>query len=198
MITLHRDDTDQFVASVTIGGSSGTEKLARLILDFGDRKLMFDGSVQNNTVTVEIPMLMDIETESGVATLEMIVDRTFFEAYTSEFVLVNRKSVMVDDVEVSPSKQIEITVEDINLEDDEPMDDEERSVPKVESKVFLDGCSTRNKLTAESFISRYKSTDKLLDEFSDAVRTWATGVFVDPSSQSAKIAMTELTKKIEK
>lgn len=185
MITLFKDDINQFVASVNISGTAGAERMARLILEFKNRKLMFDGVFKDNRVMVEIPKLMEILDDSGVMTLEIIADRTFFEAYSSDFQLTLKKSIEVDEVSVVRSEPINVVVEDINLQKDD-----------VEEEIFIEGCSTRNKQTAQSFIAKHNEDDEIDSEFPEAVRTWGQQVFIDTESKNALIAMTQVAKRL--
>lgn len=198
MIQIYKDDTTTFEASVSLNGSSGGEVIARLILEVGGTKYMFDGTYINNKVVVPLPRLMDIEEASGYATLEVISDRAYFTPWESEVSLLYKKSVDVETVSVESKSSPEVTVVSVNLEQAPILEEKTLDDQFDEKTIFIPECSTRNIYTARSLIEKHNESDEILNEFSDAVTTWARDVFVDTTSKYAKIVMSELTKKLEK
>lgn len=189
MITFYRDDTDNFKANIRLGGDSGTQRFARLILEFPSRKILIDGKFNGETVEVEIPTLMDMNDDGGFARLEVIADRTYFEAWSDNFELVNKRSVEVREVSVERSEEITVEVGEVNLDtevvEEEPLD-----------QLFSEKAAKNDINMSKKFIKNFENKDEILDDFDPAVIEWGNRVFVDAESDYARMAMTELSKKL--
>jgi hypothetical protein len=191
-VVFYKDSVDTFECDIKIDGASSSKSKARLVLEFSDRTLLFNGKIDKGHVSVKIPKLSEVSDESGRAILEIIAEQTYFEAWESPFDLKNKKSVSIKEVIVN-SDANKIIVENVSKS------------PTVEKRVpaiLKESCTDKNaKFVSESF-ARFNSLDerersnvkKSLREFApkQITKSWASTVFKDPSSQYAKYCMMRL------
>jgi len=100
-IVFYKDPVDTFECDIKVDGASASNTKARLVLEFQNKSLLFNGSIHNGRVSVKIPKLSEIDEHTGNTTLEIIADQTFFEAWKSNFELKNKKNVTVNEIKIN-------------------------------------------------------------------------------------------------
>lgn len=196
-VVFYKDSVDVFECDIKIDGASSSKTKARLVLEFQNRTLLFNGSISNGHVSVKIPKLSDIDESTGNATLEVIAEQTFFEAWKAPFDLRNKKNVRVNEVRVNNSKKT-IMAEVKNVS----KGPEKKQTRKP--SILKENCSDKNAdYVSESFdmFSSLKPKEKNqvkreLREFQPKrlIREWADNVFEDSSTTYAKYCMMRLQK----
>jgi len=189
---FYRDSAKTFECDIKIQGASTNSTRARLTLEFSDRTLLFNGDIRDGHVSVVVPKLPEISESAGNATLEIIADQTFFEAWKSPIQLMNKKSVFVSEVKVHDSKS-KIVVENVN-----------QDVPRVTKTpettgIYKGGCSVANRKFVKESFNRFESMDsgqkkivkESLREFraKPTIKAWAETVFTDTNTPYAKYCM---------
>jgi len=196
-IVFYRDTADTFECDVNIKGASTSETKSRLVLEFSDRTLLFTGQIIDGHISINIPKLSEISDEQGTATLEVIADQTYFEAWTSSFELKNKKSIEIAEVKINANVS-RVVVENVSK------NVVEEEAPKTDGTIYRESCSKKNrKFVVESF-GRFKALDKserkevknTLKEFTAKapVKKWAETIFNDVDTPYAKYCMYEVQK----
>lgn len=97
MEQFYKDKKRVFECNITVEGADIDNTSARLIMEFDSQTLLFKGSVDSDgKCSIEIPALKNIKEEKGKATLEVISDSQLFEAWESDFILKESKTVKVE------------------------------------------------------------------------------------------------------
>jgi hypothetical protein len=194
-VVFYKDSIDTFECDITIEGASANTSKSRLILEFSDRTLLFTGDISDGHVSISIPKLSEISDRDGTATLEVIADQTYFEAWTSPFELKNKKSVAIAEVTINSSTS-KVVIENVSKE--------KSSKPTISKKqgIYTDSCSSRNRQFVSESFGRYKALDKserkqikqTLKEFraKPTVQKWAGTVFNDTGTPYARYCMMEV------
>jgi hypothetical protein len=192
-VVFYRDALDTFECDVKIEGASADHSKSRLVLEFSDRTLLFTGAINDGHVSIKIPKLSEISDKSGEATLEIIADQTFFEAWSAPFDLKNKKSVGISEVTINDDSSKRIVVENVSKE----------SKPQVKDNgIIKKSCSTNNRRAVSESFKRFKSMSdsekkKIKTELRSfepkiIVENWADSVFNDSDTQYAKYCMYEM------
>lgn len=192
---FYRDSAKTFECDIKIQGASTNSTRARLTLEFSDRTLLFNGEIRDGHVSVVVPKLPEISESTGNATLEIIADQTFFEAWKSPIQLESKRGVFVSEVKVMDSKS-KIVVENVNQ-------DRPRAKKEPEpTGIYKGSCSPENRRFVTESFERFNTMDnrhkrqvkKSLKEFKakSTIRAWAESVFRDPNTPYAKYCMYEL------
>ena len=114
-VVFYKDKIDTFECDITVEGATTNSSKTRLILEFSDRTLLFNGDITDGHVSISIPKLSEIQDANGHATLEVIADQTYFEAWTSPFELKNQKSVAIAEVTINSDKS-KVVIENVSKE----------------------------------------------------------------------------------
>lgn len=194
-VVFYKDSIDTFECDITIEGASANTSKSRLILEFSDRTLLFTGDISDGHVSISIPKLSEIQDAVGHATLEVIADQTYFEAWTSPFELKNKKSVAIAEVTINSSKS-KVVIENVSKEKSR------KPVVSTKPGVYKDSCSRKNRQFVSESFERFNSLDKserkqikqTLKEFraKPTVEKWAGTVFNDTDTLYAKYCMMEV------
>lgn len=202
---FYRDSNKNFRCKVKIEGTSYSKSKPRLVLEFADRTLMFNGNIKDGMVDILVPKLDEIDDSSGVATLEVIADSMFFEAWSGTFELKNKKTIQVTEVhvdDVGPPIIVEANL--IEEEQTVKLPDQEPTQKKKPLKsIFTDACTDKNKSLAKRLCRGLKSLNESdtsnlkreISEFkpSNIVEKWASAVFVDIDTVYAKYCMMRIS-----
>lgn len=109
---LHKYKSTQFECNIDLNGASLADAHARLIIESDNLALMFHGAIaRNGKCKITIPRLRGLaeELSSGEMTLEVIVDDTYFQPWSSPFTLESSKRVTVTEV-VEKKKKMNVVV----------------------------------------------------------------------------------------
>jgi len=191
-VVFYKDSIDTFECDVRIEGASSSQSKTRLVLEFSDRTLLFNGNIKDGHVSIQIPKLSEVRDSDGQATLEVIADQTYFEAWSSPFDLKNKKSVGITEVSIS-SDSSKVFVENVSKETKPIIKD---------TGIIKQSCSKNNRRVVSESFKRFKSLNgkekkqvkKQLKSFEpkSLIETWATSVFNDTDTQYAKYCMYEM------
>jgi len=189
-VVFYKDSVDTFECDIKIDGASSKAK-TRLVLEFQNRTLLFNGDIKEGHVSVKIPKLSDIDESTGKATLEVIVDQTFFEAWSENFDLKNKKNVSVNEVVINSSKS-SVMVENVSKSVDR----------KRPPSILRESCSQKNATLVSSAFDEFRMMSenekreikRELKRFKPkrVVQEWAENVFEDSSTTYAKYCMMRL------
>jgi len=108
---LHTYKATQFECKIDLNGASLDDASARLIIESDGLALMFQGAIaKNGTCKISIPRFKGLmeEMSSGEMRLEVIVDDTYFQPWSSPFA-VDNKRVTVTEV-AKPKKKMKVMV----------------------------------------------------------------------------------------
>lgn len=200
-VVFYKDSADTFECDVKIEGASYGKSKTRLVLEFKDRTLMFPGFIKEGHVSIGIPKLTDINDEGGKAILEVIADSTYFEAWTSDFELKNKKSVAIAEIKIN-SEASNIVVE--NISKHQPS---QEPIQKLKPKsIYKENCTKKNKKFAIQTFKKFnllsenkiKQSKKELSNYkpSPMIKKWADTVFDDSNTLYAKYCMMQLQKSL--
>lgn len=98
---LHRHKTTQFECNIDLDGANLDDATARLVVESNDVTLLFQGSInEHGKCTISIPKLKRLvkEMESGVMRLEVIVEDTYFQPWSSPFQIDSSRKIVVSEV----------------------------------------------------------------------------------------------------
>jgi len=195
-VVFYKDANETFECDIQIEGASSSQSITRLILEFSNRTLLFEGTIENGHVMIDVPQLSEITDKEGLATLEVIADQTFFKAWQSPFDLENKRSVTVTEVMIGGSSKRKVRVENVSKEKPSV-----NSIPS-ETGIYRNSCSKKNKKFVVESFQRFKSMDKkekkqikeALKAFSPkpSIEGWADTVFNNADTQYAKYCMYEI------
>jgi len=194
-VVFYRDTHKTFECDVKIEGATSNSNKVRLVLEFSDRTYLFNGEIRDGHVSVTVPKLHDIKEANGTATLEIIADQTFFEAWQSPFQLKSKKSVTISEVRIRDDGA-KVVVS--NVSEDKPSE----ATVSEGTGIYTETCSASNKKFVVESFERFKALDgkekrsvkKTLREFEakPAIKKWAKTVFKDTDTPYAKYCMYEL------
>lgn len=194
-VVFYKDSLDTFECDITIEGATTNSSKSRLILEFSDRTLLFNGDISNGHVSISIPKLSEIQDATGNATLEIIADSTYFEAWQSPFELKSKKSVAIAEVAINSDKS-KVVIENVSKEKSS------KPVAPTKQGIYTKTCSSRNREFVKESFDRFKSLDKserkeikeTLKDFkaTPTIREWAETVFNDVDTPYAKFCMMEV------
>lgn len=120
---IYRDKKKTFECNIMVDGADLSNTSARMLLEFDKQTFLFRGKVDaSGKCTIEIPALKNVLEGNGNAILEVIADSTIFEAWKSDFILKESKSVKVMEV--------------IEKEADEVIEEKIKVVVEVKEKVI--------------------------------------------------------------
>jgi len=207
-VVFYRDSSEDFKCTVKIEGTEYSKTKTRLILEFADKTLMFPGTIERGNITIKVPALSEINDSSGQATLEVIADSTYFEAWTSKFDLKRKKNIQISEVTIGSDKpmiSVEILADAMQDTVHKEVDKPGRAAytnrqPKPKKKtIFKESCSQKNIDLVTKLFKKFKtlnevdtrSTKKELKSFepSNIVQKWANTVFINSNSSTAKFCM---------
>ena len=202
-VVFYKDIKDNFECDIKVEGTSLSQSKARLVLKFADKSYLFEGSIsKDGHVKVEVPSLTECRDDSGTATLEVIAESTFFEAWTSPFELKNKKEIKVQEVSISSSKN-KVVVENISAQKNLIKEE-----PKVDGNIYTENVSKKNMTFVKEVFDGYQSlTPKqrkkvkhALKEFgfSPLVEKWGKSVFKDTSTPYARLCMMQLQESMKR
>ncbi len=212
-VIFYTDVSEDFKCSVKIEGTEYSKTKTRLILEFPNKTLMFPGTIDRGNIVITVPALSEIDAKSGTATLEVIADSTYFEAWTSKFNVERKKNIQISEVTIGSDKPM-ISVEilanaeqdTIHKEVDKPgraAYTNRQSKPKKKT-IFKESCSQKNMDLVTELFKQFKTlnesdtrtTKKELKNFepSKMVQKWADTVFVNSNSSTAKYCMMKVQK----
>ena len=192
-VVFYKDSIDTFECDIQIEGASSSQSKSRLILEFSDRTLLFNGDIQDGHVSISIPKLYEISDSYGTATLEVIADQTYFEAWTSSFELKNKKSVAIAEISISSNKS-KVFVENVSKQEKPKLIKEQgvcKSTCSPKNKKFVTESFKRFKALSNSEKKKLKTT---LKEFTpkSTIESWAGTVFNESDTLYAKYCMYEV------
>jgi len=97
METFYQDKDSYFKCRVEIDGASLEESKARLVLKFNDSmSYLFESKIDGDgKCKIKVPALKNMSDANGSLVLEVIADSTFFEPFTSNFIVKKSKNVVV-------------------------------------------------------------------------------------------------------
>ena len=204
-VVFYKDSSKKFECSVKIEGTEYAKLKTRLILEFKDKILMFPGTVKEGRVSIKVPSLSDIEDDSANATLEVIADSTYFEAWKSQVDVKNKKTIQVSEVSVG-SDSPTIIVENIVGESVKKQKRKIRKKVLTKKSIFKESCSNKNKKLVSKFVkefqklneSKTRTTKTELKNFKPKpiIQKWANSVFVNSKTSTAKFCMLKLQNSI--
>ncbi len=109
---LHRYKATQFECNIDLNGASLSDATARLVVESDELTLLFQGSIsRNGKCTISIPRLKGLmeELTSGEMRLEVIVEDTYFQPWSSPFRVDESKRVNVTEV-AGQKKKVTVVV----------------------------------------------------------------------------------------
>jgi hypothetical protein len=116
MYKLYLDKPEEFICEVQIKNASLNNSKARLIIESDDLNLVFHGHIENGRCIIPIRRLQGLlgENTQGKMKLELIVENTYFEPWTSDFIVEEHTSVkvMVNEQKSSYKPVIDVKVKD--------------------------------------------------------------------------------------
>ena len=203
-VVFYKDTKDNFECDIKVEGTSLSQSKARLVLKFSDRAYLFEGSIsKDGHVKVEVPPLTDYRDESGTATLEVIAESTFFEAWTSPFELKNKKEIRVQEVSISSSTN-KVVVENVSAQNNLIKEVE----PKRNGNIYNENVSKKNMTFVKEVFDGYQSlTPKQRNKvkhtlkefrFNPLIERWGKSVFKDTSTPYARLCMMQLQESMKR
>lgn len=99
MYKLYTDQNESLEAKVELFGASYKECKSRLIVQSGNKALMFEGSISpDGDLKVNIPKLKNLlnEGDSGIMFIEVIVGDRWFETWNSKYEVETTTSIQVE------------------------------------------------------------------------------------------------------
>lgn len=115
MYKLFLDKPEIFECDVSVKNANLKNSIARLVVESDGLNLVFKGKIENGKCNIPIRKLNGLleESSKGTMHLEIIVENTYFEPWTSEFIVEEHTSVKVrvqEQKEVSTKPILEIKV----------------------------------------------------------------------------------------
>jgi hypothetical protein len=190
-VIFYKDIVDTFECDIKIEGTSLSESKARLLFKFKNRSYIFEGTISSDgRVKVIIPKLSEVSDDSGHAVLEVIAESSYFEAWSSDFQLKNKKEVKINEVKISSSNK-NVVIENISAE--------VHPEPTKKSNIYKGTCSEKNKKFIKETFDRFsslpssdkKKLKKQIKEFnaSPLIKKWGESSFEDTNTLHAKLCM---------
>lgn len=108
-LNFFKDKGGNFKCQVLIEGANIDESFARLCLEFDNNiNLYFNGKIaKDGMVSIPIPALKFIDSSNGKATVEVVAEGTYFQAYERQFEVTTKLSVKVNEIEQNDDFVIE-------------------------------------------------------------------------------------------
>lgn len=115
---LYTDKAGKFECTVNVKGASTKNSIARLVVESKDLSLVFDGEISNGKCIIPLRKLEGIfeDKQTGKIRLEIIVDKTYFVPWKSDFVVETEKIVEVKVDEIQEQEPIVEVVVDVQPE----------------------------------------------------------------------------------
>ncbi len=187
---FYKDQSSGFECNITIEGASTNQSKARLVLYFDTRTLMFESDLVSGQVSIKIPQLSEIDDTHGRAVLEVIAENTYFEAWRSDFDLVFKKSVSIQEIQVDRTDSAVVTIQDVESFEYRAEDN---------TDIFAENCSPKNENYSRSILTEINDLDEteksdldsILREFkpNEDVLKWGDSVFENPTTRLAQFCM---------
>lgn len=164
-----KDKSKVFECNISVEGAMLSNTKARLRFEFDDDvNYIFNGKItEDGTCKVKVPAMKNTPFDTGIVTLEVISEETFFEPWSSDFNLKRSKNITVEVVE-------------------EEEEIEEKPKIRVETKIhtpYKDNISSDDKATIEEIMRSYT---ELSSDKKDIIKTIAESH--KPSSTTKRMA----------
>lgn len=175
-VTFYTDKSNNFSCGITIKGATLSESKARLVLAFPDKSIMFNGKISSNgEVSIDMPAIKESH-NSGKATLEIIADSVFFEAWESPFKLEAKKGIQVESVSVNPREDKRVVIENVSIRKEKP----------IEKLIIKENVSRKNRYIISNILEMFNGDDKMLIKPTNKkVLSWIDKNFKDTNSKKA-------------
>lgn len=111
---LYTDKAGKFECEVNVKGASTKNAITRLIAETKDLSIVFEGEISNGKCIIPVKKMEGIfeNKQTGKLKLEVIVDKTYFVPWQSDFVVESSKLVEVKVENLAPQEPIvEVTVD---------------------------------------------------------------------------------------
>ena len=105
-LKLYTDKSEVFECNVELQGVSMEQSSIRAILEFSDKKIMVDGSIQaGGKAAIQFPKLKQFakEGEAGKMVLEVIADDAYFQPYEEMFSVATARKATVEVIKSKPA-----------------------------------------------------------------------------------------------
>ena len=134
---FYKDKSKIFECKLSIEGASLNESSARLRLNFNDINYLFEGTIDpDGQCKIKVPPLRHAPEDSGLITLEVIADETYFEPWSSDFDIKRNKNVTV---EITPTPEVKtkptIKVERKHIKKRRPVDNSLKENISLKQKI---------------------------------------------------------------
>lgn len=100
-LNFFKDKGGNFKCQVLIEGANIDESFVRLCLEFDNNiNLYFNGKIgRDGMASIPVPALKFIDSSNGKATVEVVAEGTYFQAYERKFEVTTKLSVKVNEIE---------------------------------------------------------------------------------------------------
>lgn len=173
MQIFYTDKGKVFECQITVEGSSIGDTRARVIMEVGNKSLIFNGKIdENGKCSFSIPALKDYNIHGdGKIIMEVIAETTLFEPFSDQIEIKESKKVGVTIIDTNNKKEIKekISVKIISKAEENKIND-----PFIEKKkIIIDklngGIKNINEKVLKSFTpsENVKNFSKLFEKIID-------------------------------
>jgi hypothetical protein len=139
---LYLDKPTEFKCRVELEGASLKDASARLVIEGGSVKYLYDGTIdKHGNCVIPVGHLRELfeESDTGKMKLEVIADGTYFQPWSSDFLTTMSKKLQVEVFE-APTKPARATIK-VNVETPES-----KLVNKIVEELRRSGITQKNAL----------------------------------------------------